>query len=163
MESISSSEKVASIDLDSYLEALPVSDVIDGRIMEDENHLFYHWLSKTYPQFNDIDGVSLEDLYLKNVIEVGMTVTDFFRYCDTHSFPCPLFNVDEVGLQTYYDLAFSSYKDAEAAKKIEEYKIWAADHGIETIPGSIMKFYDSEGILYRVRTDAENYGQIIVD
>jgi hypothetical protein len=161
MEGITPTEKVAAMDLDSYIKALPAPYEVDGKIMEDENHLFYYWLSKTYLQFKDIDGVSLEDLYLKNVIESEMSETDFFRYCERNKFPVPILDIDENGMRTGFDQVFTQFKNNERNKKNKAYELWAVDHGIVTTPGSIMKFYSSEGNLYRVCTDLENYGKII--
>lgn len=156
-------ERLAEIDLDTYLEALPVGDEVDGQVMQNEHHLFYHWLSKTYVQFGNIDGASLEDLYLKNVIETGMSEADFSRYCNTHNFPYPVSGDTESGLKTYYDLAFSVYMQEEATKRIADYEAWAATEGIATTLGSVTRFRDHEGKVYRVRTDAINCGQIIPD
>jgi hypothetical protein len=164
MERMPSAEKLASVNLDAFLAvAQPVSDVIDGKMMQSMNHLFYYWASKTFPQFRNIDGVSLEDLYLKNVVETEMDEATFSRYCDTHGFPYPKVGEVHTGDKNYYDVAFEIYLNNEEELRKESYETWCEQNGISTASGTVMRFNDLEGNEFRVRTDYENRGQIIAD
>ncbi len=156
-------ERVASVDLDTYLTELPTLYQVDGQILEDDNHLFYHWVSKMYPQFQQIDGVSLEDLYLKNVVEMGMSTDDFYAYCDRteHGFPIPAPSTRAENANYLY--AFQQYQAEQSLQSDTRYEQWATEHGIDTTPGAVMVFIDSEGYRNRVHTDTKNRGMIIVD
>ena len=156
-------ERVASIDLDTYLVSLPTVYEVDGQVMEDDGHLFYHWVSKTYPQFQNIDGVSLEELYIKNVVETGMSLLDFYTYCDRpeHTFPVPIPSTREEN--GYFLYNYRKYLDVRMEQNDQQYEIWAHGHGIGTRPGTVMVFIDSEGTRNRVHTDTKNRGTLIVE
>lgn len=161
-----SAERVAPIDLDTYLTSLPTLYEVDGEIMENTDthgHLFYHWLCKEYPQFRDIDGVSLEALYLKNVVEGDMTLADFCGYCESsgNQFPVPVPTMREEN--GYYLYNFQKYLDEQSVANDTAYEIWAYERGIDTKPGAVMIFIDSEGVRNRVHTDTKNRGQLIID
>lgn len=161
MEELRTFEKVASIDIDSYLEALSLMTTIEGKIMENDIQTFYFWLSKYHHDVSIIDGVSLADLYQKNVVEVGMSVDDFIRYCERHRFPLPP-SYYETETPSRFATSFARYLEEQRQLQDEAYVGWAGEHGISTAPGSIMRFADTEGNEYRVRTDIKNRGQIIV-
>lgn len=150
-------EKDAPIGLDAYLECLFVLDSIDGIHVENDVHAFYIWIPKAYPEFADIDGVSLTELYRLNVLEGDMTEAVFFDYCTVHKFPVPL----KSELTTYYVHEFEKYITELSEEKISQYEEWASQHGIETQPGAIMKFIDAEGNMYRIQTDSDNRGVIL--
>lgn len=150
----------AKMDLDSYLVALPGAEVINGVTAEDATQIFYHWLSLKHPQFN-MGKVTVEALYLKNVIETGMSVDDFLKYCNNHEIPvpAPIDATDED--QTYYNLEFKFYLKDQELKKRQAYEDWAKANQIPTNPGATMQFFDLEDNEYLVRTDAEHRGEII--
>jgi hypothetical protein len=160
MEGLRTPEQVAAIDLDSYLEALPMSEYIEGQMLEGVTHTFYFWLSKYQPQVGVVDGVTLEALYRKNVVDGDMAEADFLQYCERHQFPVPpqYTETDKAG---YFEHEFMAYMHQQKQRQDAQYEAWAEDHGIATTPGSIMRFLDSEGNEYRVRTDTDNRGQII--
>jgi hypothetical protein len=160
MERLIELDKVAAIDLDSYLEALPMSEYIEGQILEGVTHTFYYWLSKYKPQVGVVDGVTLEALYRKNVVDGDMTELDFVQYCENNQLPVPpmYIEADRFG---YFEHEFMAYLSKQKQRQDAQYEAWAEDHGIATTPGSIMRFFDSEGNEYRVRTDTDNRGQII--
>jgi hypothetical protein len=160
MERLSELDKVAAIDLDSYLEALPMPESVEGRLLDDATHAFYFWLSKYKPQVGVVDGVTLEALYLKNVVDGDMTEMDFVQYCENNQLPVPptYIEADRFG---YFEHEFMAYMHQQKQLQDAQYEAWAEDHGIATTPGSIMRFLDSEGNEYRVRTDTANRGQII--
>jgi len=59
MEQSPSVEKVSYLSLDTYLEFVSGLNTIDGKLIEDETHTFYVWVTSTYPSFQNIDAVSL--------------------------------------------------------------------------------------------------------
>ena len=160
MEQLPILETVAAIDLDSYLAALPVPEYVEGKLMEDDSHMFYFWLSKYHPEVGVVDGVTLEDLYLKNVIENGMDENVFLQYCEHNKFPLPP-TYNEPETPGSFDGLYRKYVAAHRQEKDEQYEAWAGEHGIATNSGAIMRFVDLEGYEYRVRTDTDNRGQII--
>lgn len=156
---LSRSEQPAAIDLDTYLSSLPLPLEIDGRIFESEDHLFYHWVTTRFPQFQMIDGVTLEQLYEKNVLETGMSVERFFQYCDEHQFPVPIPTMRPQN--EYYLIEFNTFRAEQARLKNEEYEMWAYQHGINTTPDAVMQFTDAEGNEYEVQTGSEQRGTIL--
>jgi hypothetical protein len=159
MERAPQQEKAAPMSLDEYLSALPVPYEFEGHVYEDLTHAFYGWLGKYHADDTNVDGVSLLALYEKNVLEVGMTERDFLQYCDRNSFPVPLTGSGSRSDQ--YAISFQVYKGLNDRLQAQAYKEWAMEHGIETAPGTVMRFIDAEGNEYRVTTGTKNRGQIL--
>ena len=153
-------EKFAPMGIDEYQEAIIEFDLLDGKIPKDNAHAFYIWLSRD-PLFANIDGVSLAELYEKNVIETGMIQERFFQWCKDFDLPYPIESDGTATLQgKRFNTDFLAYEDE---RRSVLYETWAQEHGIESKEGTIMWFRDTEGNVFRVRTDADNRGEIIVD
>ena len=161
MERLPTIKTVANIDLDSYLSALPEVLKIDDTVMEDNNQMFYHWLQEKFPQFKNIDDVTIEELYIKNVLETGMSEANFFKYCNTEGIPV-LASPDATDeAKTYYDFEFKLFLKQQELQKKEAYEIWAKANQIDSSPGAIMRFFDKEDKEYFVHTDSVHRGEIV--
>jgi len=157
MEMTPTADKVAAVDLDTYLEALPTELVLEGKLMADKVQAFYFWLSKYHPNKGIINGVSIEELYVINVVDNGMEEKAFFK--SFYDFPSPVDTSEET--TNFYNFEFNQYLARQNQEKDAQYQQWAGTYGIQTTPGSVMKFFDKEGYEHRVRTDIKNRGQII--
>lgn len=160
MEHLPPQENYSAIDLNSYLAALPLRLEFDGKIFEDIDHAYFFWLSKYHPKEHTSDGVTIEELYEKNVLENGMALTVFYDYCKSNGITIPVMMSEDA--IDFFNFEFQRYLITKIKEKDERYEEWAKDYGIPTNPGSIMRFLDTEGNEYRVRTDVENRGEIIV-
>ena len=151
-------ERDAPMGLDKYLSNLFDFDQVDGKVPVSDIHSFYIWLSRE-PEFKDIDGYSLVELFEANVIDGYMDTERFFQWCKDFNFPYP---IDEEGKVTPEGLSFNiNFYNKEVAQRVEKYEAWAKSNGIDCSEGAVMRFVDAEGNTYRVRTDADNRGEII--
>jgi hypothetical protein len=149
-------EKISHLDLDTYLAFLSDLNTIDGELIEDLNHGFYVWLTNQNPTLQNIDGVRLDALYNKNVVEGDMSTERFEEYCLSFGF-LPSDPDKKASIVSGYN----EYIAKVYVEKQQEYEDWAAQNGIDVRSGAVTKFYDSEGNIFRVRTDFENSGEII--
>ncbi len=159
MEGAPQQEKAAPMSLDEYLSVLPLPYEFEGQVYEDLTHAFYGWLSKHYAEDTDVDGVGVITLYEKNVLEVGMSESDFLQYCTRNNVPVPVTgNGKESDL---FALSFRVFCGQHDRLQKRTYEEWAEVNGIVTTPGAIMRFIDAEGNEYRVSTATETRGQIL--
>lgn len=163
MEGFRQREQVAGIGLDAYLESLPSLYTVEGMPFEDEFHIFYFWVSKYHQARSVVDGVTLEALYRKNVIEGDMPINRFLQYCEQHDFPVPPQYQDGNDPTSFLNIDYINYRNKQAMFADRAYESFAAEHGIDTRPGSVMRFIDAEGNEYRVCTETALRGQILVD
>ena len=158
MEQTPSLEKVSHVSFDTYLEYLVSLNMIDGKLIEDEDHAFYVWVTNKVPAYRDIDGVTLLSLYEKNVLEGDMSKETFYRYCTNHGFACPLPQTEDEELR---QREFNHFLDDILEDRKRQYTHWATEQGINVTDGAVTVFIDLEGNSYRIKTDFENYGEII--
>lgn len=162
MEQPPSNEKIATIDLNRYLEFIASLNTIDGKIIDDEYHAFYVWLHTALPEYQDIDnGVSLLDIYEKNVVNGDMSQEDFTTYCVQNEFPV-FVSLDEGSTDSEIQEEFYNFPDEIHEQKRVEYEAWALQYGIDIAPNSVTTFLDSDGITHKIRTDYLHNGETVV-
>ncbi len=159
MEEINIPEKTSPIALDLYLETISKFDEINGELPQTELHGFYLWHAVTDPDFK-VEGFSMLDTYRHNVLEGEMSEERFREWCDDFNLPYPL--LPKVNVLTGEGKEYSTWYQSETEKRIDAYEAWAEEQGINTRPGTVMIFIDAEGNSYRVKTDADSRGEIIV-
>ncbi len=156
MEHLPSKEEISYLNFDDYLDFLTLLNTYNGRVIEDENHIFFVWCTEQDPQLQNIDGVALDALYEKNVIEGGMSVERFHQYCVDHDFlPRDPEKRGEIIAH------FNNFLEGIYQQKKVEYETWAQTHDIDVSVGALTTFIDKEGNRYRVRTDYDHYGEIV--
>jgi len=158
MEQLPAVEKITHVLLDTYLDFIASLNTIDGKLIEDEDHAFYVWVTNEVLAYQNIDGTTLLALYEKNVRDGDMDKATFYRYCDNHGFASPVTSSDHGKYQLK---KFEDFLDETQRVKKEEYSHWAKEQGINFTPGAVTVFLDGEGNQYRVKTDFQNYGEIL--
>jgi hypothetical protein len=151
---------IAPVGLDQFLEHLLTEVTINGELLENDDHSFFAWLVERYPRYKDIDGVSLRELYEKNVLESGMRIDRFEAYCNGFKFPNP-WAMDPESPLHHYVHQWNLYKQELQQNNDAAYLVWADEHHIDTRPGAQMRFIDIEGDEYLISTDRRTRGRIV--
>jgi hypothetical protein len=152
----------ASILFEDYYLFLEELDTFDGVPVLDDDHAFYVWVTEHLPEYQNIDGVSLLQLFEKNVIENGMTKERFLEYCLDHNFPTQYTDVS-LAQTTPLFKRFSTYFDQLLIQKEQIYLTWAEEQGIDTTPQATMSFScsEEENARFLVHTDFANRGLVV--
>lgn len=160
MESEPTAEKVAHIDLNTYLEITSSLDQISGELPSTELEGFYLWHKNAYPDFK-VQGFSMLDTYRHNVLEGGMSEERFEKWCRDFELPHP--DLFLIPANPGLFIEYLEWYRLETDRRNNIYEQWAEEKGIDTRPGAVMKFLDSEGNVYRVRTEFDRRGEVIID
>ncbi len=150
---------VAAIPSTEYFESLTIFKELFGRYPDTVDHAFYIWMQNTHPEQCMVDGVSLLDLYEKNVYNGDMSEDDFANYCKNNDFPSLHFHSKEYPSQMYME--FIHFADRRAEQQNAQYEAWAQKKNIPTTPGSRVRFVEADGTITIVRTDTDHRGEVI--
>ncbi len=158
MEQLPGSDYHSDVDLEDFRQFVSTLMHIEGKRFVDRDHAFYIWAIERYEHLQDIDdGVSLLDIYEKNVIENRMEKRDFYSYCDKHKFPAP---GPTVSGEDFHMWEFTKYMNEIILARKQEYKDWAETHQVDIRPKATTIFIDTAGEKQAVKTQFEDCAEI---
>lgn len=133
------------------------TEAYGGFVARSDAHLFYKWATdQNLLGAGNIDGVTLLELYEKNVLETGMSEERFEQYCIDSGFP----HYDAMEYDEF-DVVSEEYWTSCPHVARQEYEKWAAEKDIPTTEGSRMIFRTKADAVVLVFTDTELRGNHI--
>ena len=158
MEHLLGVEHHSDVALDDFRQFVSTLMHIEGKRFVDRDHAFYIWAIERYEHIRDIgDGVSLLDIYEKNVIENRMEKNDFYNFCDNNKFPAP---GPTVHGEYFHMWEFTKYMNAIVLARKQEYEDWAETHQVDIRPRATTIFIDAAGDKQAVKTQFEDCAEI---